>query len=85
MSLSAGPANEAALRSAPRGYRHAGRPGVPRGTGRAFFCEDELRRKLDAAECEIRLSVRGKGHGHARFWTCDFTENYIRINASYRT
>jgi glutamate N-acetyltransferase/amino-acid N-acetyltransferase len=61
--------------------------GVPvcRGGLAAPFAEDELQQKLDAAECEIRLAVRGKGKGTARFWTCDFTEGYIRINASYRT
>jgi glutamate N-acetyltransferase/amino-acid N-acetyltransferase len=51
----------------------------------APFDEDELKRKLDAGDCEIRVSVRGKGKGSARFWTCDLTEGYIRINASYRT
>lgn len=51
----------------------------------APFSEEELKKKLDAAECEIRLSIRGKGKGTARFWTCDLTEGYIRINASYRT
>jgi len=51
----------------------------------ARFSEAELQRKLDAPECEIRLVLRGKGKGQARFWTCDFTEGYIRINASYRT
>ena len=51
----------------------------------APFSEPELERKLDAAECEIRLVIRGKGKGSTRFWTCDFTEGYIRINASYRT
>jgi glutamate N-acetyltransferase/amino-acid N-acetyltransferase len=51
----------------------------------AVFSEDELKKKLDDAECEIRLAIRGKGKGQARFWTCDFTEDYIRINASYRT
>jgi glutamate N-acetyltransferase/amino-acid N-acetyltransferase len=51
----------------------------------APFSEDELKQKLDAADCEIRLTVRGKGKGTARFWTCDLTEGYIRINASYRT
>jgi glutamate N-acetyltransferase/amino-acid N-acetyltransferase len=25
------------------------------------------------------------GRGAARLWTCDFTTEYIRINASYRT
>lgn len=49
------------------------------------FDEDELKRKLERRDCEIRFSIRGKGKGEARFWTCDFTEEYIRINASYRT
>jgi glutamate N-acetyltransferase/amino-acid N-acetyltransferase len=58
---------------------------VCRGGLAAEFSEEELKRKLDAAECEIRVAVRGKGKGSARFWTCDLTEGYIRINASYRT
>lgn len=61
--------------------------GVPvcRGGLAAEFSEAGLKTLLDAPECEIRLSIRGKGKGTARFWTCDFTEGYIRINASYRT
>jgi|SRR5579871_421818 len=51
----------------------------------AEFSEDELKSKLDAAECRIQFTIRGRGRGRARFWTCDFTEEYIRINASYRT
>jgi glutamate N-acetyltransferase/amino-acid N-acetyltransferase len=51
----------------------------------APFSEADLKKKLDAPECEIRLAVKGKGKGTACFWTCDFTEGYIRINASYRT
>ncbi|MGO4883667.1 MAG: bifunctional glutamate N-acetyltransferase/amino-acid acetyltransferase ArgJ [Bryobacteraceae bacterium] len=55
----------------------------------AHFSESDLKAKLDSAECEIRFSLRGdgqgRGKGNARFWTCDFTEGYIRINASYRT
>ena len=51
----------------------------------ANFNEDELKKKLDEPECHIRLVLRGAGRGRARFWTCDFTEGYIRINASYRT
>jgi len=58
---------------------------VCRGGLAAPFSEADLKRKLDAAECEIRLTVRGAGKGSARFWTCDLTEGYIRINASYRT
>ena len=58
---------------------------VCRGGLAADFSEAELKQKLDAAECEILVTVRGKGKGAARFWTCDLTEGYIRINASYRT
>jgi glutamate N-acetyltransferase/amino-acid N-acetyltransferase len=58
---------------------------VCRGGLAAPFSEEQLKKKLDAAECEIRLVLRGKGKGSARFWSCDLTEGYIRINASYRT
>jgi glutamate N-acetyltransferase/amino-acid N-acetyltransferase len=61
--------------------------GVPvcRGGLDADFDEVELKRKLDRSDCSIRFAIRGRGKGGARFWTCDFTEGYIRINASYRT
>jgi len=49
------------------------------------FSEEELSKKLDERECSVRLVIRGAGRGKARMWTCDFTEEYIRINASYRT
>ena len=58
---------------------------VCRGGLAAPFSEPDLKARLDAPECEIRLTVRGKGKGAARFWTCDLTERYIEINASYRT
>jgi glutamate N-acetyltransferase/amino-acid N-acetyltransferase len=51
----------------------------------APFSEADLKQKLDAPECEIWVTIRGKGKGSARFWTCDLTEGYIHINASYRT
>jgi glutamate N-acetyltransferase/amino-acid N-acetyltransferase len=58
---------------------------VCRGGLAAPFAEADLKARLDAPECEIRVTVRGKGKGAARFWTCDLTERYIEINASYRT
>ena len=58
---------------------------VCKGGVAAPFSEAGLKTKLDAPDCEIRMSIRGKGKGEARFWTCDLTEDYIRINASYRT
>jgi glutamate N-acetyltransferase/amino-acid N-acetyltransferase len=51
----------------------------------AAFSEDELKRKLDAPDCLIEFRIRGRGKGEARFWTCDFTAEYVHINASYRT
>ena len=51
----------------------------------ADFSEAELKKKLDETECRIRVVLHGRGTGNARFWTCDLTEKYIEINASYRT
>ncbi len=51
----------------------------------ADFSEAELKQKLDLPECSIQFTLRGRGRGKTRFWTCDLTEEYIRINASYRT
>ncbi len=58
---------------------------VCRGGLAARFSESDLKSKLDQPECTIHLQIRGKGKGSARFWTCDLTEGYIRINASYST
>jgi glutamate N-acetyltransferase / amino-acid N-acetyltransferase len=58
---------------------------VCRGGVAANFSEERLKTKLDALECYIRFSIRGRGRGRARFWTCDFTQDYVEINASYRT
>jgi glutamate N-acetyltransferase / amino-acid N-acetyltransferase len=51
----------------------------------ADFSEPDLKKKLDESECLIRFVLHGRGKGTARFWTCDLTEKYIEINASYRT
>ncbi len=51
----------------------------------APFSEPDLKAKLDSPDCQIQFHLRGKGKGAAAFWTCDLTEGYIRINASYRT
>ncbi len=51
----------------------------------ADFDEAALARTL-AAGREIRVNLDlGRGSARAAFWTCDLTEDYIRINASYRT
>jgi glutamate N-acetyltransferase/amino-acid N-acetyltransferase len=51
----------------------------------ADFSESELKHKLDGRECLIQFTIHSRSKGEARFWTCDLTEKYIEINASYRT
>ncbi len=53
--------------------------------GRALpFNERAAHRRLLADTVPILLDLRA-GHAAARVWTCDFTAEYVRINASYRT
>ena len=39
---------------------------------------------MRAAEIEVRVSL-GLGNHAARVWTCDFSYDYVRINADYRS
>lgn len=52
---------------------------------RADFDEPEVQKTMEEPESVLRFHIRGKGQGQARFFTCDFTEDYIKINAEYRT
>jgi glutamate N-acetyltransferase/amino-acid N-acetyltransferase len=52
---------------------------------RADFVEADVQKTMEGAESVVRFHIRGKGRGQARFFTCDFTEAYIKINAEYRT
>jgi len=58
---------------------------VCRGGLAADMDESQLKTKLDGTEVHIRIVLSGRGKGEARFFTCDLTEGYIRINGSYRT
>ena len=49
------------------------------------FDEAGLVGKLEQADVRIEFKLRGGGKSKTRFWTCDFTEGYIKINGSYRT
>jgi glutamate N-acetyltransferase/amino-acid N-acetyltransferase len=49
------------------------------------FSEAELTKLLDESDVLVQFQLRGTGKGQARFFTCDFTEGYIKINGSYRT
>ena len=53
--------------------------------GRALpFSEKLAHRKMLADSVPIVVDLRG-GKGRATVWTCDFTHDYVTINASYRT
>jgi glutamate N-acetyltransferase/amino-acid N-acetyltransferase len=45
---------------------------------------EQARQKLSEKEVQIRV-VLDSGSASARVWTCDLTEDYIRINADYTT
>lgn len=48
------------------------------------FDERKAHEKMLAKNVTIVVDLHS-GRGHARIWTCDFTYEYVRINASYRT
>jgi len=49
------------------------------------FDEGDMKLRLDDTDVSIVFRITGKGKGSATFWTCDLTEDYIHINASYRS
>jgi glutamate N-acetyltransferase/amino-acid N-acetyltransferase len=51
----------------------------------APFDEADMKVRLDDTDVSIVFRIGGKGKGSATFWTCDLTEDYIHINANYRT
>ena len=60
--------------------RHRRLPPRPR----APFDERDVHQKMLAKHVPVRVDLRS-GSGSARVWTCDFTIEYVHINASYRT
>lgn len=48
------------------------------------FDEPAARKLLGQREVALRVDLH-QGKASARIWTCDFTHEYITINASYRT
>lgn len=48
------------------------------------FSERIAHKKMLAKYVPIVVDLHS-GKGHARMWTCDFTGEYVKINASYRT
>jgi glutamate N-acetyltransferase / amino-acid N-acetyltransferase len=57
---------------------------VCRGGREMTFDEAAAHEKMLAKSVHVRIDL-GPGRGAARLWTCDFTQEYVHINASYRT
>jgi len=60
-----------------------GKPWVERGAMEALS-EDEAHKMLEENTVEITLDL-GIGDATATAWGCDFSTDYVRINAHYRT
>ncbi|MCX7627978.1 MAG: bifunctional glutamate N-acetyltransferase/amino-acid acetyltransferase ArgJ [Methylophilaceae bacterium] len=50
----------------------------------ASYREEDGQRVMKRPEITVRV-VLGRGHATATVWTCDFSYDYVRINADYRT
>lgn len=48
------------------------------------FSEEEAKRILKAPEAEVVINLH-RGAAEATIWTCDFSYDYVKINASYRS
>ncbi len=48
------------------------------------FDEAEMKRLLSEKDITIDVNLNG-GTGEAKFWTCDLSLDYVRINGSYRS
>ena len=55
-----------------------------RGGRAAAYREDDGRRVMAEPEMTVRV-VLHRGDAHATVWTCDFSYDYVKINAEYRS
>jgi glutamate N-acetyltransferase/amino-acid N-acetyltransferase len=55
-----------------------------RGGCAASYTEEQGLAVMAKSEIEVRVEL-GRGHATATVWTCDFSFDYVRINAEYRT
>jgi glutamate N-acetyltransferase / amino-acid N-acetyltransferase len=55
-----------------------------RGGRAATYREEDGARVMKEAEITVRVDL-GRGDGRATVWTCDFSYDYVKINADYRS
>ena len=57
---------------------------VDRGGRAATYREEDGQRVMEKDEIVVRVEL-GRGDTRARVWTCDFSHDYVSINADYRS
>jgi len=57
---------------------------VEHGARAASYTEEQGQRVMDQPEITVTISL-DRGQAQATVWTCDFSYDYVRINAEYRT
>jgi glutamate N-acetyltransferase/amino-acid N-acetyltransferase len=57
---------------------------VQKGSRHSEYTEEAGRTAMESVDIVIRISM-GVGSGYCRVMTCDLTNEYVRINAEYRT
>lgn len=57
---------------------------IESGRRAASYLEEDGARAMQSAEIVVRVEM-GRGDATARIWTCDFSYDYVKINAEYRT
>ena len=48
------------------------------------YREEDGARVMKPAEIRVRIDL-GRGSAHGQVWTCDFSYDYVKINADYRS
>lgn len=57
---------------------------VEQGGRSSAYREDEAAAVMKKNEIEVNIDL-GRGDAHATVWTCDFSYDYVKINADYRS
>ncbi len=57
---------------------------VEHGGRSPTYTEEQGQQVMDRDEISVRVEL-GRGAAQANVWTCDFSYDYVRINAEYRT
>jgi len=57
---------------------------VAAGGRAASYREEDGKRVMTKSEITVRVAL-GRGSGHTTLWTCDLSQEYVSINADYRS